>query len=188
MTQDIQTINAYYSALFSPQYRLVPGEGNNAAQMVLVGEAPGAQEAEQGRPFVGAAGKNLDTFLLGIGLARQSLYITNAVKFRPTKESAKGRLSNRTPTRAEVDQFRPWLRDEIVAVAPTVIVTLGNTALRAVIGWDAPVIGDIHGEPQDTPWGTVFPLYHPASIIYRRALIDTYDEDLRRLSDFIHAK
>ncbi|MDL2319403.1 uracil-DNA glycosylase, partial [Eubacteriales bacterium OttesenSCG-928-A19] len=132
MKETIAEINRHYAQTLGEGRRLVMGEGDPHARLMLVGEAPGAQEAELGRPFVGTAGKHLDAFLAGVGLAREALYITNAVKFRPTRTSAKGRLSNRTPTRQEIAAFRPWLLAEIKAVQPLVIATLGNTALRAV--------------------------------------------------------
>lgn len=187
MTRTVEAIRQHYADVFGATYALVPGEGNAHAQLALVGEAPGAQEALQGRPFVGAAGKNLDAFLAGVGLSREDLYITNAVKFRPTREGKTGRLSNRTPTRKEVALFRPWLLEELTAVGPRVVATLGNTALRAVTGTDGLVIGDVHGQPLPTTGAfVVFPLYHPASVIYNRALQDTYAEDLGKLRDYLH--
>lgn len=185
MMQTIAEINRRYAEVFAGQYTLVPGEGNVRARLMLVGEAPGSQEEAQRRPFVGTAGKHLDAFLEGIGLAREALYITNTVKFRPTRQGANGRLSNRTPTPAEVALFRPWLLEEIDAIRPEVVATLGNTALRAVSG-KALVIGDVHGRPLPTEAGYVlFPLYHPASILYRRALKVLYEADIRRLADFL---
>ncbi|MDR0396813.1 MAG: uracil-DNA glycosylase [Oscillospiraceae bacterium] len=161
---------------------LVFGEGAPSAQWMLIGEAPGEQEALQGRPFVGKAGKQLDAFLDALKLDRGALYITNAVKFRPTRISAAGRTVNRAPTQEEIGLWQPWLRREIDAVKPRLIVTLGNTALRAATG-DALLIGDAHGriiEDHDPP---VFALYHPAAVIYRRALQDTYQQDLATLRD-----
>lgn len=179
-------INRRYAALFEGR-ALVPGGGNASARLLLVGEAPGAQEALQGKPFVGPAGKNLTAFLSAVSLSRDALYITNAVKFRPTKQGASGRLSNRTPTRGEADAFRPWLLEEIDAVRPFVVATLGNTALRAVTG-DGRVIGDVHGRPlaDRLDCGAyVFPLYHPASVIYRRELRETYAADVEALRRFL---
>ena len=87
------------SVYVGDERRIVYGEGAAGAKLMLVGEAPGEQEAMQGRPFVGRAGKNLDVFLAMAGLSRDALYITNAVKFRPTKTSPAGRVSNRPPTK-----------------------------------------------------------------------------------------
>ena len=111
---------------------LVFGEGPKNPKLMLIGEAPGEQESLMGRPFVGKAGKNLDHFLALVGLVRGEIYITNVVKFRPTKTGATGRLSNRPPTREEIALFRPWLMAEIARVNPGVIATLGNVPLQAV--------------------------------------------------------
>ena len=166
---------------------LVHGEGEIGARVMLVGEAPGEQETLQGRPFVGKAGKNLDEFLELAGLERSQLYVTNAVKFRPTKRSAAGRTVNRPPTREEVSLFLPWLRREIELVAPEVIVTLGNVPLRALTGPKA-VIGDVHGAFQNADGLRLYPMYHPASLIYNPALRPVYAEDIRRLSAHLCAE
>ena len=166
---------------------LVHGEGEIGARVMLVGEAPGEQETLQGRPFVGKAGRNLDEFLELAGLERSALYVTNAVKFRPTKRSAAGRTVNRPPTREEVSLFLPWLRREIELVAPEVIVTLGNVPLRALTGPKA-VIGDVHGAFQDADGLRLYPMYHPASLIYNPALRPVYAEDIRRLSAHLRAE
>lgn len=161
---------------------LVWGEGPVRPALLLIGEAPGAQEAEQGRPFVGSAGKKLDMLLAGIQLPRERLYVTNTVKFRPTQRSGAGRIVNRTPSPKEIEWFVPWLREEIALVAPGMIATLGNVALGALMGRDKR-IGDLHGrllQLPDVP-ARLFPLYHPASILYNPALKAVYQEDLERL-------
>lgn len=183
MMRTLCDINRQYAASLGADRVLVYGEGDSGARLALVGEAPGAREEARRRPFVGSAGKNLDAFLAGVSLRREMLYITNAVKFRPTKQGTSGRLSNRTPTRSEVEAFRPWLLAELDVVRPRIIATLGNTALRAVTG-EAFVIGDVHGRP--LPWkdgSIIFPLYHPASVIYRRALRSVYEADIEALRD-----
>ena len=168
---------------------LVFGEGEtNGPQLMLIGEAPGEQETLQGRPFVGKAGKNLDGFLDVVGLKREDIYISNVVKIRPTKVSAKGSVSNRPPNKEELLLFTPYLYEEILLVRPKMIVTLGNVPLKALMGKDA-VIGQCHGRLTRAQVGTdkaeasfdVFPLYHPASIIYNRSLTETYQQDLQRL-------
>lgn len=185
MKPDLSSVNREYADRFAGRYALVPGEGDAFARLMLVGEAPGAQEAREGRPFVGPAGRNLDAFLAGVGLLRPELYVTNAVKFRPIQAGKGGREVNRTPTPAEVAAFRPWLLAEIEAVRPRVVATLGNTALFAVAG-EALAIGDMHGRPislKDGP--TLFPLYHPASVIYRRALKPVYEADVAALRAYL---
>lgn len=168
-----------------PGERLVFGDGEPAAPVLLIGEAPGRDEVNEGRPFVGKAGRNLDAFLAEIGLTRADFYVTNVCKFRPTKTSAKNTVSNRPPTKKEVAFAQPFLHEEIELIAPKIIVTLGNTPLRAVAG-DVANIGALHGVLRETtimgaPYH-LFPLYHPASIIYNPSLKETYQRDLSLFS------
>lgn len=181
--------------LLSEVYRdqekmLVFGEGNTGAAVMLVGEAPGEQETLQQRPFVGKAGENLNEFLEGAGLSRENLYITNVVKFRPTRTHERtGRLSNRPPTREEIELCYHMLAGEVSIIAPRVVVTLGNTPLRTVLDDPKAVIGACHGQPRPAQMGgtpfALFPLYHPASLIYNHSLRDTYLADVRRLSRWL---
>ena len=120
-------------------------------------------------------------------MKRAELYITNAVKFRPVKVSEKGRASNRTPTREEVGLFLPWLRRELEVLRPEVIVTLGNVPLRALLGGGA-VIGQAHGQLQQCEAGRVFPLYHPASVVYNPALREVYEQDVVRFGRLAREK
>ena len=157
---------------------LVFGEGPQSEPvLMLIGEAPGEQEALLGRPFVGKAGKNLDAFLQAVGLKREEIYITNVVKVRPSKISAAGRVVNRPPSREEKALFTPWLMREISIVRPHALVTLGNVALQAFVD---DVIGNRHGRwsqavifPSDGAAFTLplFALYHPASVIYNEYFI-----------------
>ena len=170
--------------------RLVFGEGrSDHPPVMLIGEAPGAQEEEQGRPFVGKAGQNLNEFLQIVCLERADIWISNVVKVRPFKVSDKGRKSNRPPNREELTFFLPLLHEEIGLVQPRVIVTLGNVALQAVTGSKA-VIGGMHGQPSPVTVGgaafTLFPLYHPASVIYNRALREVYLDDLALLRAYLN--
>lgn len=170
---------------------LVFGEGDVDARILLIGEAPGEQETLQRRPFVGKAGKNLDAFVAALGITRESLYITNVVKFRPFKVHPRtGSLSNRPPDREEVALFYSFLMREIAIVDPDIIVTLGNTPLKAVLDDRKITIGNCHGAPMPLRTEgerdrTLFPLYHPASVIYNRSLMETYGEDLMKLRDFL---
>ena len=163
---------------------LVFGEGSFHSRLMMIGEAPGEQETLKGRPFVGKAGKNLDEFLQMSGLKREEIYITNTVKFRPTKRSDAGRLVNRPPTREEIALFLPWLKREIALVAPKFIATLGNVPLKALAG-DKAVIGDVHGQLLECEGRVLYPLYHPASLIYNPSLRGVYAEDVKRLGDWL---
>lgn len=164
-----------------PEKHLVFGEGCIGARVCLIGEAPGEKEDEAGRPFVGKAGKQLDEFLMISGIRRESVFITNAVKFRPTSEGKKG-LVNRTPTKAEIEAFRPYLLRELELLKPEIIVPLGNTPLLAVTGENLR-IGDVHGAFLTCGDLTLYPMYHPASVIYNRSLKETYTADIVRLGE-----
>ena len=149
------------------QKPLVFGDGPSCRPvLMLVGEAPGEQEALMGKPFVGKAGKNLDGFLQAVGLKREEIYITNVVKVRPTKTSAAGRVVNRPPSREEKALFTPWLMREVALVRPEALVTLGNVAFTL----------------------PMFALYHPASVIYNGSLKEVYARDLEALARSLHAK
>lgn len=166
---------------------LVFGEGPLHPKLMLIGEAPGEQETLMGRPFVGKAGKNLDRFLELAGMRREEIYISNAVKIRPTKTGKTGRISNRPPTKEEIALFRPWLLREIDLVAPQVIATLGNVPLFAVTGDKRLTIGEAHGRVMEAgeTGRLLFALYHPASLIYNRALEPVYEQDVRALAAWI---
>lgn len=175
----------FFDKLYAGEARsLVYGEGRERAALMLIGEAPGEQETLLGKPFVGKAGKNLDYFLEKTGFCRDTLYITNAVKFRTVKRSAAGRLVNRAPTFEEVELFLPWLKREIALVKPQCVVTMGNTALRALMGKKA-VVGDMHGSFHRMDDGQLlYALYHPASLIYNRQLALPYERDLTLLREW----
>ncbi len=178
-------IEALAAELF-PEKRPVFGEGNtNKPLIMMIGEAPGGDEEAQGRPFVGKAGKNLNEFLEIIGLKREDIYISNVVKIRPTNLSPKtGKFVNRPPKKTEIEKFLPYLLEEIKTIAPSLVVTLGNVPLKAVSGEDI-VIGDYHGRLAEFNGVKMFPLYHPAAIIYNRSLKDTYYKDIDKLKKLI---
>ncbi len=166
------------------EYRFpVFGEGNASAHALLIGEAPGAEETKQRRPFVGRAGKQLDELIAIFGVSREELYISNTVKYRPVIRSLTS-ARNRTPLPKELAAALPLLRREIELIGPRVILTLGNTPLKAVCqiaGVAAPAIGGAHGKEQTLKIGAcaarLIPLYHPASGIYNRSLIEVMERD-----------
>ena len=163
---------------------LVHGEGRIGARVMLIGEAPGEQETLQGRPFVGKAGKNLDEFLELAGIDRDALYVSNTVKFRPTRISSAGRTVNRPPTQEEIKLFLPWLKREIELVRPECIVTLGNVTLKALTDRRT-VIGDVHGRFLELDNRPLYPMYHPASVIYNPSLRSVYREAVLRLAEWL---
>lgn len=162
--------------------KLVFGEGKLAPRIMLIGEAPGEQEERQGKPFVGKAGQNLNTFLSVLGMHREDIFISNLIKLRPTKISAAGNVVNRPPTLEEKAFFAPYLRKEIAIVSPLLIVTLGNTALSAFCNRS---VGSVHGMPLKVGEYKLFPLYHPAAIIYNPALNAEYAKDLHGLKQLL---
>lgn len=165
---------------------IVFGDGDIGAKILLIGEAPGGEEEKQGRPFVGKAGKNLDEFIERVGLKREEIYISNVVKLRPFNLSPKtGKPVNRTPNSKEIDFFLPFLMEEISIIAPELVVTLGNVPLKAVTGDNKITIGDVHGGLINLNDIRLFPLYHPASIIYNRSLKDTYYSDLDKIREYL---
>lgn len=167
------------------------GEGPDSPGVMFIGEAPGGEEAASGHPFVGKAGRQLDQLLAGAGIDRSRVYVTNAVKFRPVNRKPRS-VSNRTPSGAEVKAGLPLLKSEIGLLRPRVIVTLGNTPLKAVSAiaeLDKLTVGDVHGKPIEISINghscTLVPQYHPASVIYNRALLDVLAEDIAALGRFI---
>ena len=166
------------------EWVLVFGEGPAQARLMLVGEAPGEQEAMLGRPFVGKAGKLLDAFIAGTGLTRAQMYVTNTVKFRPSRVSKAGRVVNRTPTQEEIAAFLPFLKKEIAQVDPTCVVTLGNVPLRALLG-EKETIGQAHGQLRRQEDRLYFPMYHPASMIYNPGLKAIFAQDMEKLGQLI---
>lgn len=151
--------------------QLVPGEGPATAPIVVVGEAPGAKEDQQGRPFVGNAGRLLNQLLEEAGLARESVYITNIVKARPP--------GNRDPKRDEVAHHWPWLEAQLDLIKPALLVPLGRHALARF----APEakIGEAHGTVLEADGKRLFPLYHPAAALHNPGLRSQLVEDAQAL-------
>ena len=164
-------------------FKPVFGEGRPGAQILLIGEAPGAEETKLSHPFVGKAGKQLDALFCRFGVMRADVFITNVVKYRPVVRSEKS-TRNRTPLPAEVKAALPLLKTELLHLSPKLILTLGNTPLKAVFalaGEKPPVIGAAHGKEHslviDGVAFSLIPLYHPASGIYNRALVEVMEQD-----------
>jgi len=149
----------------------VAGEGPPDARVVLIGEGPGRNEDLQGRPFVGAAGKQLEGLLGDAGLRRGDVYITNVVKCRPPE--------NRRPTGAESNACGPYLGRQLMLVRPTLVVLLGDSALNRFLPDQS--LTNAHGRMFKRGDYAFFPTYHPAAMIYNRALEGVIREDFRAL-------
>lgn len=187
---DLKTLEEEYIKIVRTELnsdeKVVFGAGNEKAEVVLIGEALGEKEEETGMPFAGAAGKNLDQFLNIVNLKRENIYITNVVKIRPFKINPKtGRKSNRPPIKKEIEVSIDTLKKQLEFIHPKVVVTLGNVPLKAILGDNDAKIGDKHGMPIKMKRFTLFPLYHPASIIYNRGLYETYIEDVNKLKAYL---
>jgi uracil-DNA glycosylase family 4 len=152
---------------------LVPGEGSPTADVVLVGEAPGASEDRTGRPFVGSAGKLLDRLLAEAGLERGDVFITNVVKARPP--------GNRDPKADEVAHHLPWLEAQLEVLSPRLLVPLGRHALKRFAP-DAKIT-EAHGHVLERDGRTLFPMFHPAAALRNPTLRETLHEDARALRE-----
>lgn len=153
----------------------VPGEGPADAQIMLIGEGPGFYENEQGRPFVGAAGNFLDELLARADLKREEVFITNVVKCRPP--------GNRDPLPEELAACRDYLENQIAAINPQIIVTLGRFSMAMY--FPLARIGSAHGQPATVNGRLVVPMYHPAAALHQPALKSTVERDFARLGELI---
>jgi uracil-DNA glycosylase len=143
------------------------GAGEPYAAVMLVGEQPGDEEDKKGLPFVGPAGQLLDRALEAAGVEREHLYVTNAVKHFKWEQRGKRRL-HKTPAQREIDACHQWLEGEIAALRPRVIVCLGATAARALLGPDFRV-STMRGKFVESPHAPfVFATYHPSALLRLR--------------------
>ena len=160
--------------------RVVFGAGNADADLMFVGEAPGAEEDRQGLPFVGRAGGLLNQLLEGIEMSREDVFICNVLKCRPP--------GNRDPQPIEIETCEPYLARQVQLIEPRVVCTLGNFATKLLTG--SPTgITKVRGTPQVHQLGgrTVFvmPLFHPAAALRTPAVADTLRSDFERLPELI---
>ncbi len=161
--------------LWKAATQAVPGEGTAESGILLLGEAPGYHEDQQGRPFVGAAGQLLDELLAGIGLDRSKVFITNVVRHRPPE--------NRDPLPDEIAACDQWLRRHLAALQPRVVVTLGRHAMGKWLPGES--ISRIHGKPRTVDGVTVFPMFHPAAALRSPSLRPAMVADFAALAIFL---
>ena len=153
----------------------VPGEGAEEADILFIGEAPGRHEDQQGRPFVGPAGKYLEELLASIKYNRQQVYITNAIKCRPP--------DNRDPLPTETNNCRKWLNRQIELIHPKIIVTLGRYSMA--LFFPGKTISKIHGTAQNRDGIIYYAMYHPAAALHQQSLRPTIQEDMYRIPSFL---
>lgn len=165
----------------------VPGEGNPDANIVFIGEAPGAKEDKTGEPFVGASGKFLEEMLSSIGLKRSDVFITSIVKFRPP--------NNRDPKKDEIEACLPCLLDQLRVINPKLIVFLGRHSMN--VFFPELKISESHGKPikhkiglgggYDDLEAIFLPLYHPAAALYNGSMRQTLLEDFAQITTIIES-
>jgi uracil-DNA glycosylase family 4 len=161
--------------LGSQRTRAVPGEGPVNAEIMLIGEAPGHYEDQQGRPFVGAAGQFLEQLLAGIGYKRNEVFIANVIKCRPP--------GNRDPLPEEVGSCSQWLNEQQQILRPKVIVTLGRYSLARFLS--ATPIGKVHGQGRRIGNAWVVPMYHPAAALHQGSLRATIESDFKKIPAYL---
>ena len=154
----------------------VPGEGPYDARIMFVGEGPGQNEDEQGRPFVGAAGKFLTELLESIGMKRSNVFITNIVKCRPP--------NNRAPRKPEIETCNPYLQSQIKLINPRIVCALGTPAITTLMG-DEYSASRFHGKPLTKGGVTLLPMYHPAATLYDASLKETLFHDFQILKKLL---
>jgi uracil-DNA glycosylase family 4 len=153
----------------------VPGEGPVDAALVFIGEGPGFHENEQGRPFVGAAGRFLEELLASIGMSREEVFICNVIKCRPP--------GNRDPQADEIQACSKYLDRQIKAINPKVIITLGRFSMARY--FPKARISSIHGRATVIDGRLVVPMYHPAAALHQPSLRRVVEEDFALLPDLI---
>ena len=155
--------------------RVVPGEGPEDAEIMFIGEAPGFHGDQQGRPFVGAAGRFLEELLESIGLTREDVFIANVIKCRPP--------GNRDPLPEEIEACKPFLDRQIELIQPKLVVTLGRFSMARV--FPKARISRIHGQPRKIGGVIYYPMYHPAAALHQPSLRRIVEEDMRRIPELL---
>jgi len=168
------------SELAAARQTVVFGAGNSDADLMFVGEAPGANEDRQGLPFVGQAGKLLDRLLSDIGLERGDVFVVNVLKCRPP--------GNRDPLPIEIDNCQEYLVRQVELIEPRVVCTLGNFATKLLRGNPAGITR-VHGGPEVVTIGSravrLYPLFHPAAALYTPRMLQTLEEDFARIPELL---
>ncbi len=182
-----QLVGLYHEAsqcercpLSATRTKVVFGSGNADADLMFIGEAPGAEEDRRGLPFVGRAGALLNELLGGIGLTRERVFIANVLKCRPP--------GNRDPQPAEIESCSPYLERQVELIQPRVVATLGNFATKLLTGSRAGIT-KVRGTPQVHVLGGravyLMPLLHPAAALRTPSLVETLREDFRKLPELL---
>lgn len=161
--------------LYKYASRAVPGEGPENAEIMFIGEGPGWNEDQQGRPFVGAAGKFLDQLISSIGMKREQVYITNVVKHRPP--------NNRDPLPTEISACSIWLDRQLELIHPKVIITLGRHSMARF--FPNKTISKIHGTADKRNGTIYFAMYHPAAALHQQNLRREIEQDMLKVPQLL---
>ena len=177
----LETVHTHVRActacpLANSRTQAVPGVGRATARIMAVGEAPGEKEDLAGEPFVGAAGQLLNKLLVGSGLSREDIYITNTIKCRPP--------GNRDPDPSEVAACSHFLDAQIEIIRPDVILLLGRHAVARLLP-DLQGISKIHGQKVQRGDRLYMPLYHPAAALYNGSLLQTLQQDMEKVREVL---
>ena len=170
-----QVLNCTLCTLSQKRTLAVPGEGSLTAGIMIIGEGPGYYEDQQGRPFVGPAGRLLEELLASIGLSREDVYITNMIKCRAP--------SNRDPLPGEIKACKPYLDKQLELIGPRVVVTLGRYSFAKFFP-DEP-IGKARGRPRRWNGLTIYPMYHPAAALRNGNLRSLLEKDFLELPSIL---
>ena len=166
-----QVHNCTLCSLSQKRTRAVPGEGSRTAEIVFIGEGPGFYEDQQGRPFVGRAGKLLDELLSSISLKRDDVYITNMIKCRPP--------NNRDPLPGEIRACKPYLDRQLAIIKPKIVVALGRYSFARF--FPSEPIGKARGKLRKLNGLNIFPMYHPAAALRNPNLRPALENDFTKL-------
>jgi len=165
--------------LYKTALNAVPGAGNPNAEIVFIGEAPGANEDKQGLPFVGNSGKLLDKLLNGIELRREDVYIANILKHRPPE--------NRDPLPSEIKVCTPYLKAQLQVLEPKIIITLGRYALNYFL--PDVMISKVRGQISQITWQglplTLIPVYHPSAGLRNGSMLSALESDFQTIGKFL---
>jgi len=160
--------------LHKKRKKAVFGDGNPSSKLMIIGEAPGKEEDENGIPFVGRAGKLLRKLLREAGL--EEFYITNVVKCRPP--------GNRTPLKEEIESCLPFLERQIAILKPEIILVLGNTALKALTG-ESHKLTEVRGRMLETSQNLIYPSFHPSFALRNKKAKESLAEDIKTLVNYL---
>jgi len=165
--------------LYQTAHNPVPGDGNPNADIVFIGEAPGAHEDEQGLPFVGNSGKLLDKLLNTINIPRRDVFICNILKHRPPE--------NRDPTPDEIKACVPYLKAQLKIIKPKIVITLGRFALNYFLPDE--LISRVRGKIRQIKWQgidlTLVPVYHPSAGLRNGAMLKSLQDDFQAIGKFL---